>query len=62
MRAKSSILVYKITGGAPWLNIPGTLLIHLPAEKLDDNVTVVGIDLETPLSLYRGEGDAAKRK
>jgi alpha-L-fucosidase len=54
-------LVYKMTGGAPWLNIPGTLQIHLPTEKLDENVTVVAIDLETPVKFYRGKGDAAEK-
>lgn len=55
-------LVYKITGGASWLNIPGTLQIHIPTEKWDVNATVVAIDLETRLSPYRGQGEAAERQ
>jgi alpha-L-fucosidase len=50
------ILQFQRNGGAPWLNIPGVLLVPVPADKLDENVTVIAIDLETPLDLYRGEG------
>ena len=51
------VLHFSRNGGAPWLNIPGVLLIDIPPEKLDKNVTVIAVDLETPLDLYRGEGD-----
>lgn len=57
----SDTLGYKIVGGASWMNIPGTLQIHLPADKLDLNVTVVAVDLETPLKLYSGKGDPADK-
>jgi alpha-L-fucosidase len=49
-------LHYKIIGGAAWVNIPGTLQIHIPADKVDQNVTVVAVDLDAPLTLYRGKG------
>ncbi len=54
-------LVFKRNGGAPWMNIPGVLQITLPLDKLDENVTVIAIDLETPLELYRGEGGAIEQ-
>ncbi len=49
-------LTFRRNGGAPWLNIPGVLLVSIPADKLDENVTVIAIDLDTPLDLYRGDG------
>jgi len=51
-------LAYKRVGGASWLHIPGILQITLPTDKLDLNVSVIAIDLETPLELYRGNGGA----
>jgi alpha-L-fucosidase len=54
----SDILTYKRNGGAGWLKIPGVLQIKLPAEKMDQNVSVIAIDLDSPLDLYRGNGAA----
>jgi alpha-L-fucosidase len=51
-------LHFERNGGAPWMNIPGVLQIDVPGEQLDVNVTVVAIDLDSPLKLYRGEGGA----
>jgi alpha-L-fucosidase len=45
-------LKYVINGGAPWKDIPGVLLVSLPVEKTDENVTVFAIDLDSPLVLY----------
>ncbi len=45
-------LKYVINGGAPWKDIPGVLLVSLPVEKTDENVTVFAIDLDSPLILY----------
>jgi len=47
-------LTWKRSGGAPWNNIPGVLLIDVGEPLLDEDVTVVGIRLEGPLDLYRG--------
>ena len=43
-------------GGAPWLNVPGTLFIEVPKASLDPDVTVLKIELDGPLDLYSGEG------
>jgi alpha-L-fucosidase len=43
-------------GGAAWMGIPGVLQVELKPEMLDQNVTVIAIDLDSPLKLYRGEG------
>jgi alpha-L-fucosidase len=54
-------LQFKRNGGAAWMNIPGVLQINLPIEMVDPNVTVVAIDLDSPLVLYRGEGGAVEQ-
>ncbi|WP_072880044.1 alpha-L-fucosidase [Salegentibacter echinorum] len=48
-------------GGAAWNNIPGILRIDLPAkESIDEYVTVLEIELEDELELYRGHGNAVE--
>ncbi|HAH22381.1 MAG TPA: alpha-L-fucosidase, partial [Prolixibacteraceae bacterium] len=54
-------LVSKRNGGAEWMKIPGVLQITVPVNKLDQNVTVVAIDLDSPLELYRGSGGAIEQ-
>jgi alpha-L-fucosidase len=49
-------LAFKRNGGAAWMGIPGVLQVTLTPELLDQNVTVIAIDLDSPLDLYRGEG------
>jgi alpha-L-fucosidase len=46
----------KRIGGAPWMNVPGTLWIDVPKDALDEQVTVLKIELDGPLDLYGGEG------
>ncbi len=48
----SDTLAFKRNGGASWVGIPGVLQITLPTAKLDDNVSVIAIDLDSPLELY----------
>jgi alpha-L-fucosidase len=45
-------LNYVINGGAPWAEIPGVLQVSIPADKIDKNVTVFAVDLDSPLNLY----------
>jgi alpha-L-fucosidase len=42
------------------MNIPGILLIDVPEAVLDEDVTVVGIQLKDPLDLYHGAGGAVE--
>ena len=49
-------LNYQRNGGHEHFGVPGTLLINVPTKNIDKNVTVIAIELETPLDLYRGEG------
>lgn len=46
----------KTVGKISWSWVPGTLFLHVPAEALDAEITVVKIVLDTPLDLYRGQG------
>jgi alpha-L-fucosidase len=46
----------KRIGGAPWINVPGTLWIDIPKAALDQEVTVLKIELDGTLDLYGGEG------
>ncbi len=48
-------------GGAAWKNIPGILRISIPKkENIDKYVTVIQVDLEDELVLYRGHGNAVE--
>lgn len=54
-------LSFERNGGAAWNNIPGILRIEVPqAKSLDDNVTILEVELEDPLKLYRGHGQAVE--
>ncbi|MGI6150084.1 MAG: alpha-L-fucosidase [Limnochordia bacterium] len=49
-------LQYDKLGGAGWLNIPGILWIDLPEKLCDAPATVIKVELEGALNLYREEG------
>lgn len=49
-------LTHKKLGGAPWLNIPGILWIDLPEELCEAPATVIKLELEGELDLYREQG------
>jgi alpha-L-fucosidase len=51
-------LPHSVIRGADWWGVPGTLRIALPAEELDPYATVLRVELEGELSLYRGAGKA----
>ncbi|WP_163514281.1 alpha-L-fucosidase [Gelidibacter japonicus] len=54
-------LSFERNGGAAWNNIPGILRIEVPqAKNLDANVTILEVELEDPLKLYRGHGQAVE--
>lgn len=58
---KDEELSFERNGGAEWNNIPGILRIEVPETKnLDPNVTILEVDLEGPLKLYRGHGQAVE--
>lgn len=58
---RSEQLDFERNGGAAWNNIPGILRIQSPAkENLDPFVTVLEVELEGELNLYRGHGNAVE--
>ncbi|WP_108809120.1 alpha-L-fucosidase [Aquimarina spinulae] len=58
---KDQELAFVRNGGASWNNIPGIVRIEVPKkENLDTYVTVLEIELEGELKLYRGHGNAVE--
>ncbi len=51
-------LTHRVTGGAPWMDIPGTLWVDLPTAAQDRRGTVVCLEFAEPVALYRGAGGA----
>jgi alpha-L-fucosidase len=51
-------LSHRMIGGAPWAGVPGVLWIDVPESVLDPNSTVLKVELDGPLNLYRGSGHA----
>ena len=43
------------------MDIPGVLQIDISEKLIDENATVVKIELEEPLGLYRGKGQAIEK-
>jgi len=51
-------LAQKKIGGAPWAHLPGILWIDILESALDSDATVIKVELDGPLNLYTGAGDA----
>jgi alpha-L-fucosidase len=51
-------LGFRKVGGASWANVPGVLWIDVPPSALDPNCTVLKVELDGALDLFRGEGKA----
>ena len=49
-------LTYKVHNKKSWNEVPGNLYINVPKEAQDEQITVVGVQLDGPISLYLGEG------
>jgi alpha-L-fucosidase len=49
-------LQHKIVGKISWSAVPGLVYIDVPASKLDPYITVLKVQLEKPIKLYRGKG------
>ena len=49
-------LSFKRYNDAEWVKVPGVYYIDVPAKVLDENITVLAIELDEPVQLYRGEG------
>jgi len=54
-------LSFERNGGAAWNNIPGILRIEVPEiENMDNYATILEVELEDELKLYRGHGNAVE--
>jgi alpha-L-fucosidase len=51
-------LSHRSVGGAPWMSVPGVLWIDVPERVLDENATVIRLELDGELDLYTGSGHA----
>jgi alpha-L-fucosidase len=49
-------LQHKIVGKISWSAVPGLVYIDVPSNKLDQYITVLKVQLEKPIKLYRGKG------
>ncbi|MCI6643761.1 MAG: alpha-L-fucosidase, partial [Bacteroidales bacterium] len=49
-------LSYKIYNKLAWNETPGIVYIDLPERLLDENITVLAVDLEGALDVYQGAG------
>lgn len=49
-------LAYQMVGGAPWNHVPGVLWIDVPSSACNELATVLKVELDGPLKLYRGSG------
>jgi alpha-L-fucosidase len=47
---------YKIVGKIDWSYVPGTIYLDVPISALDPEISVIKVQLKTPLKLYRGKG------
>ncbi len=52
------LLTAKVLGGASWTEIPGVLFVDVPPELSDPICTVVRLDFDSPIRLYRGQSGA----
>jgi alpha-L-fucosidase len=52
-----SELPHRVLGGAPWAHLPGVTWIDMKEAPLDDEATVIKLELDGPLDLYSGAGD-----
>ena len=51
-------LKHRSIGGASWVGLPGVLWVDVPEGALDQDATVIKVELDGPLDLYIGSGDA----
>ncbi|MEW5846995.1 MAG: alpha-L-fucosidase [Bacteroidota bacterium] len=49
-------LQYKIVGKISWSPVPGLIFIDVPKEHTDSTMTVIKVEFNEPIKLYRGKG------
>lgn len=48
--------VYKMYNKLSWSEVPGIVYVDIPERLLDENITVLAVELEGELKVYQGEG------
>jgi alpha-L-fucosidase len=46
----------KVVGKISWSKVPGLVFLEFPETAADSLLTVIRLTLDSPLSLYRGQG------
>jgi alpha-L-fucosidase len=46
----------KIVGKISWSSVPGLVYVDIPKNAVDEYMTVIALELDKPLKLYRGHG------
>jgi alpha-L-fucosidase len=49
----------KTVGKISWSTVPGTIFMDVPLAGMDEHMTVLKLQLDGPLRLYRGKGGFA---
>lgn len=49
-------LDWKLYNDIDWSEVPGVYYINVPKDVLDEHITVLALELDGPLTLYRGSG------
>ena len=49
-------LTHKLVGKISWSSVPGLVYIDVPANVNDEYMTVLKVQLDKPIKLYRGRG------
>jgi len=52
----ATTLTHKVVGKISWSPVPGLVYIDVPSSSQDKYMTVLAVQLEGPISLYRGKG------
>jgi alpha-L-fucosidase len=43
-------------GKISWSTVPGTLFIEIPINEMDPQISVIKVQFDQPIQLYRGRG------
>ena len=56
MLGTTQTLSHKVVGKISWSEVPGIVYINVPSAVQDQYMTVLALDLDKPVKLYRGKG------
>jgi alpha-L-fucosidase len=50
-------LTHQVQSKMTWGNVPGIVFIDVPAKVNDTYMTVLALELEKPISIYKSDGE-----